>query len=85
MLFRYHFHMALTVRPALGKKDHLPFGGETEHPYVGEVFFAGDADPSHACRWINPPTALRTVTAATPQTGIWRGVIDNIDTKAISA
>jgi DNA/RNA-binding domain of Phe-tRNA-synthetase-like protein len=57
----------LEVRYAVGDEDYLTFGGDTEHPAVGEVIFADQAGQAHARRWTNRQSgrsAVRDATAA---------------------
>jgi DNA/RNA-binding domain of Phe-tRNA-synthetase-like protein len=43
----------LEVRYATGDEDYLTFSGEHEHPDLGEVIFADQAERAHARRWTN--------------------------------
>jgi DNA/RNA-binding domain of Phe-tRNA-synthetase-like protein len=57
----------LEVRYATGNEDYLTFGGDTEHPAVGEVIFGDQAGRAHARRWTNRQSgrsAVRDRTAA---------------------
>lgn len=58
----------LEVRYASGAENYLTFGGEIEHPEVGEVVFADAAEPAanaHARRWTNRQSGLSAVSAGT--------------------
>jgi DNA/RNA-binding domain of Phe-tRNA-synthetase-like protein len=44
---------SVQVRYATGDEDYLTFGGDLEHPGVGEVTFADEAGQAHARRWTN--------------------------------
>ncbi len=55
----------LQVRYAVGDEDYLTFGGDTEHPAVGEVIFADQAGRAHARRWTNRQSGLSAVRDAT--------------------
>jgi DNA/RNA-binding domain of Phe-tRNA-synthetase-like protein len=58
----------LEVRYATGAENYLTFGGEIEHPEVGEVVFADTARPAanaHARRWTNRQSGLSAVSADT--------------------
>jgi len=55
----------LQVRYAAGDEDYLTFGGDTEHPAVGEVIFADQAGRAHARRWTNRQSGLSAVRDAT--------------------
>jgi DNA/RNA-binding domain of Phe-tRNA-synthetase-like protein len=41
----------IEVRHAVGQEEHWGFGGEVEHPDLGEVIFADAANHAHARRW----------------------------------
>jgi DNA/RNA-binding domain of Phe-tRNA-synthetase-like protein len=54
----------LEVRYATGAENYLSFGGEIEHPEVGEVVFTDAAEPAanaHARRWTNRQSGLSAV------------------------
>jgi len=58
----------LEVRYATGAENYLSFGGEIEHPEVGEVVFTDAAEPAanaHARRWTNRQSGLSAVSAET--------------------
>ncbi len=55
----------LEVRYAAGDEDYLTFGGDIEHPAVGEVIFADQAGRAHARRWTNRQSGLSAVRDAT--------------------
>jgi DNA/RNA-binding domain of Phe-tRNA-synthetase-like protein len=55
----------LEVRYAAGAEEYLTFGGDTEHPAVGEVIFADQAGRAHARRWTNRQSGLSAVSDAT--------------------
>ena len=53
------------VRHATGDEEYVTFGGEAEHPAVGEVIFADEAGQAHARRWTNRQSAVSAVRDAT--------------------
>jgi DNA/RNA-binding domain of Phe-tRNA-synthetase-like protein len=55
----------LEVRYAAGDEEYLTFGGDTEHPAVGEVIFADQAGQAHARRWTNRQSGLSAVRHST--------------------
>jgi len=58
----------LEVRYATGAENYLTFGGEIEHPEVGEIVFTDAAEPAanaHARRWTNRQSGLSAVSAET--------------------
>jgi DNA/RNA-binding domain of Phe-tRNA-synthetase-like protein len=58
----------LEVRYAAGAENYLTFGGDVEHPEVGEVIFADAAKPAanaHARRWTNRQSGLSAVSPGT--------------------
>jgi DNA/RNA-binding domain of Phe-tRNA-synthetase-like protein len=55
----------LEVRYAVGDEEYLTFGGDTEHPAVGEVIFADQVGRAHARRWTNRQSGLSAVSDAT--------------------
>ena len=55
----------LEVRYAIGDEDYLTFGGEVEHPALGEVIFADRAGQAHARRWTSRQSGRSAVSAAT--------------------
>jgi len=58
----------LEVRYATGAENYLSFGGEIEHPEVGEVVFTDAAEPAanaHARRWTNRQSGRSAVSPAT--------------------
>jgi DNA/RNA-binding domain of Phe-tRNA-synthetase-like protein len=55
----------LEVRYAAGDEEYLTFGGDTEHPAVGEVIFADQAGRAHARRWTNRQSGLSAVRGST--------------------
>jgi DNA/RNA-binding domain of Phe-tRNA-synthetase-like protein len=55
----------LEVRYAAGDEEYVTFGGNTEHPAVGEVIFADQAGRAHARRWTNRQSGLSAVRDAT--------------------
>lgn len=60
----------LEVRYATGAENYLSFGGEIEHPEVGEVVFTDAAEPAanaHARRWTNRQSGLSAVSAGTSE------------------
>jgi len=60
----------LEVRYATGAENYLTFGGEIEHPEVGEIVFTDAAEPAanaHARRWTNRQSGLSAVSAGTSE------------------
>ena len=58
----------LEVRYATGAENYLTFGGDVEHPEVGEVIFADATEPApnaHARRWTNRQSGLSAVSPGT--------------------
>lgn len=51
----------LQVRHADGGERYLTFGGEIEHPELGEVSFVDDEGNAHARRWTNRQSGLSAV------------------------
>jgi len=55
----------LEVRRAVGDENYLTFGGENEHPELGEVIFADGEGRAHARRWTNRQSGLSAVRETT--------------------
>jgi len=55
----------LMVRQAEGSETYLTFGGDSEHPELGEVIFADAACNAHARRWANRQTRLSAMSSDT--------------------
>ncbi|SFU70251.1 B3/B4 domain-containing protein (DNA/RNA-binding domain of Phe-tRNA-synthetase) [Polaromonas sp. YR568] len=58
----------LEVRYATGAENYLTFGGDVEHPEMGEVIFADATQPAanaHARRWTNRQSGLSAVSPDT--------------------
>jgi DNA/RNA-binding domain of Phe-tRNA-synthetase-like protein len=51
----------LEVKHAQGDEHYETFGGEIEHPDVGEIIFADASGAAHARRWVNRQSGLSAV------------------------
>lgn len=55
----------MTVRPARGDEVFETFGGQVEHPDVGEIIFADESNRAHARRWTNRQSGWSAISAET--------------------